>query len=219
VIKFLARTARDPAVRKEAVRRAHRLLGIDGDGRLHRDAVAPDLTETVLVVAAEDGDEHLMSDLVARLGRKEEASIRSNLVATLAAFRKPELAARARALVLTETLHGWEPEMLIANQIASPFTRDDAWQWLMAHGGQLLARFREVPVRQWVLSNAGYLCDSARSAEIDAYLAELAPQVEGGQREAASARERARLCAKQREVLLPALRSFFLQAAHPSRTR
>jgi len=53
------------------------------------------------------------------------------------------------------------------------------------------------------------LCDEAQGDAVDRYLARFAAQVDGGAREAASSRERLRLCAAQRAKLAADVRAVF----------
>ncbi len=215
-IKFLARVARDPGVRREASSRALRFLGFDGDGRIHREALQSEVAGTALAVAAEDGGERVFDAMLAHLQHTDDAHIRSMLIDAFAAYEKPALAQRARDLALSGSLRGSEPQWIVLMQIVSPHTRDDAWKWLRANSDALLASSKEATARLWVMNSAGYMCDDARTAEVVSYLDQIASKVEGGPRAAASAGERSRLCGKQRAALLPATRKFFVEHAPSS---
>ena len=97
VIAFLALTARDAGVRREAAARGRAWLGFGKDGKIHPEAVSPELVGVSLRVAAADGGARFFDALVAALAaeKREEGSGR-RIVATADRQRDGPRAGRAR---------------------------------------------------------------------------------------------------------------------------
>lgn len=199
VLGFLARTARDPAVRREAMARARAFLGADrgGDGRIHPEAVAPDLLEMVLAVAGEDGA--LFDRMLDELTRSEDGLLRRRLLVGLSSARNPRTRDRALALALDPRLRTNEVMTPLFRQMSDPEGREHAWTWLEAHYDALVARLGP--------ENAGYLphlaasfCDSASAERVRSFFGPRVSDIQGGPRILASALETVALCAARAEV-------------------
>jgi len=204
VIEFLALTARDPEVRREAAARGRAWVA----GK--RDAVGLDLAGAALVVAAQEGDDALFDALAGRLATEQGQRERRLIVRALGSATRPELAARARALILDPTSHFTQRELLgpLRAQMASPDTREAAWDWMQKNIDPLIARLPE----SWGGSAAWLpvpFCDARRADETSRLFEPRVARLAGGPRDLAAALEEMRLCAARRAAQAPGARAFF----------
>jgi alanyl aminopeptidase len=114
----LAIDARDPAARAEAKRRARAYLG--KDQHVHGEALDANLAEVALTAAGQDADAALFDALLAHFTSTEDAVQRNALLAALSAAHRPELAARARDLMLTGPLRQTEILVPLVTQLEEP---------------------------------------------------------------------------------------------------
>jgi alanyl aminopeptidase len=216
VIEFLADVGRDGPIRREAARRGQQLLGFGGDGRLHLDAVAPELVEPALAVAIQEGSGAFFDALVAHLRASEDDLLRSRMLKALGAARTPALAERARTLSLDPEVRINETLAPLWPQMAEPATRPAAWQWIKAHFDALTARLsqREAGETPWLTAS---FCDAANAADVQAFFAPRIQALAGGPRNLAGAVEAIRLCAARVAAQRESARTFFTRVTSARR--
>jgi alanyl aminopeptidase len=204
VIDLLAFTARDPAVRREAAARGRAFL----DGKA--DAVIPELLGTALTVAMEEGDAALFDKLLARLAVEQAPRERYAILRALGRATRPELAVRARALVLDASVHLSPREVLapLQVQLGQPALRDAAWAWARQNVDALLGRLPERRRSAIVWLPVGF-CDARHAAELKALFEPRLAEIPGGPRDLAGAVEDLELCAAERAAQEPSVRAFF----------
>ncbi len=209
LLEVMALVARDPGTRREAARRARRLLGVGGDGALARDAAPADLVQTVLVVAAEDGDAALFDAMEAHLHATEDGMLRRQLLRALGSFRAPELAARARALTLDARLRPDERFRPLRAQLDDPATREDAWRYLTEQYDAIAARAGSSIWMANLPGLADVFCTAERASEVERFFAPRVSELSGGPRNLASAVETIRLCAALVDAQRQSTAAFF----------
>ncbi len=215
VINFVAWTARDPGLRREAAERGRAYVGFGKDGAIHDDAVDRQLAATAMRIAGAEGDAALFDALLAELAKTEKEIVRERILAALTASTRPELSARALDLTFDSRLRGDEALAPLNGQLALPETRDAAWTWLEGHVDAVLARLP--PGRAARLAWAGAVfCDAAHAEAIQRLFGDRAKKLDGGPREIAGAVESVRLCAARRDAAGPALRALFSGAKRPT---
>jgi alanyl aminopeptidase len=163
----------------------------------------------------QDADGATWDTMLSRLVSTEDPLSRGRLISAMALSRKPELAARARALALKAAPVLRREELLwgIGNQLGDPALRDEAWAWLKTHFDELFAKVKdEDHGGTWLLGLAGSLCDDTRADEVERFYAPRLAGIEGGARAAASAVESIRLCAALRTAQEPSARAFFAKS-------
>jgi cytosol alanyl aminopeptidase len=208
ILGFLARTARDPAVRAEAAKRGRAYVGYGTDGKLHPEAVDPDLGWLALAVALEDAEPALFEAVVSRLGTTDDEIVRGRLFAGLGAARTPGLAARARELALDPRVRKTETLSTLWSQLSDVRTRDEAWSWVQDHIDALIEKIS--PARAGGLPHlAASYCDEEHAKQLEALFSARAAQLDGGPRNLALATESIRLCAARRAAQEPSVRAFF----------
>jgi alanyl aminopeptidase len=208
VISFLARSADDRRVRREAAARGRAYAGSGPGGRWNPAAVSAELAGDALAVAVQEGDAALFGALEARLGTEQRDVDRRRILAALGAANNPELGARARALALDPRVHGNEVTITLRVQLDMPETRDAAWSWLRDHLDALLGRMSG-PYAAAVISLGASFCDRRHAEELEKMFATRAQALEGGPRNLAAALEQVRLCAARREAQEAGVRAFF----------
>lgn len=214
VINFLAWTARDPALRREAAERGRAYVGFGKDGAIHPEAVDRQVAGAALRVAGSEGDAALFDALLAQLAKADKEVVRDRILGALSAVQRPELAARALELTFDPRVRGDEALTPLSGQLAQPETRDAAWTWLEGHVDAVLARLPPARAARLAWSGAVF-CDAAHADAIERLFGERAKKLDGGPREIAGAVESVRLCAARREAAGPALRALFSGARHP----
>ncbi len=209
VIDYLATFVEDRRTRREAVRRAHRMLGYGrrGDGQIHRDAVDANLVDTVLKVAVQEGDAAFFDHLLERLIASDDSLLRGQLLRALASVRDPELGARALALTLDERVRVNELWTVLTAQLRLPERRDAAWAWIEQNFDALAARLETGAGH--LPSFAGMFCSEERAAEVEAFFTERVNELPGGPRNLANALEEIRLCVAKVEAQQQSAREFF----------
>jgi alanyl aminopeptidase len=190
VIDFLAMTARDPAVRREAARRGRAYLGQDA---LDPGAVSPELAPVALAVAMEEGDAALFDRMAARFAATEDARIRGQLLDAMGHARDPALAERARMMALDPRLRVNEVMTPINAQMGTPETREAAWAWVRANFEGLEQRVASTRAggMPWM---AAQFCDEPHLREAQEFFGPRIERLPGGPRNLAGATEAIRLC-------------------------
>ena len=209
VIGHMATFVEDRATRRQAVQRAHRYLGYGrgGDGELHPDAVDANLVETVLEVAVQDGDDAFFDHMIERVFASDDARVRSELLGAIASARKPEHAARARALALDERLRVNEIRDVLVPQSRNRETRDAMWTWLTENFGALRDRLEDGAARTPAVGSA--FCSEEKATAVSEFFASRIDSLPGGPRILANVLEEIRLCAAKVEAHRASAQAFF----------
>ncbi len=197
LVGFFAGTLKDPAVRKEMNQAGRAVLGLDGDGALHADAVPQDLRDTALTVAVQEGGKAAFDAAEKHFRASQDAVLRSQLLGAMGSTRDPGLNERARALV-------FEPGLLRRNEIfpvvggqaGDAATRPALRAWTDAHFKEIEAKLAPAGAAVVNLYAAG-MCSDADAAELQEKFAARMADVEGGPRQLKQTVEAIRMCAAQ----------------------
>jgi cytosol alanyl aminopeptidase len=208
VITFLAGAARDRGVRGEAAARGRAYIGFEKDGKIHPEAVSPELAGLALRVAAAEGGAPFFDALVTTLASEQREEERARILMALGSATAPALAARARELEMDPRLHGNEVTRILYYQLQAPETRDAAWAFFTANVDKLLARLPGPWASSLMRFGSSY-CDRGHRAELEKLFAPRVDKIEGGPRSLAGALEEMSLCAARREANEPGARAFF----------
>jgi alanyl aminopeptidase len=201
---FLAFTARDAAVRKEASKLGHAY--VEG-GVVHENAVDPNLVSIALTVAVQE-DAALFDVVLGMLDKTDDEVVRSRLLAALSSVQEPKLAMRALALTLDPRLHTNEILTPIWTQIGQPETRELAWKYVLATFDAIVSRLSAG--RAAALSGlAGRFCDDKHRAEAESFFRPRLESLEGSPRIFSAALESIDLCVARKAAQEPALRAYF----------
>ena len=177
---FLAFTAETPQYRDETIARVRSYFGLEGVE--DSEALLSDEYRDAFTLFVQDGGEEAFSLLSDQMsGRSSDAQFTLAAAYALGTARSPELAAIARQRVLDGVYGPREAYSIIANQMAEPLVREEAWAWLKENYPSFLER---IP-RQWPRRTPGLVqsfCDLSRLDELDELFdqfGDLAPGYEG----------------------------------------
>jgi alanyl aminopeptidase len=140
LVEFLGRVVEDPDVRRDLVARGRRYVGFGANGRIDPDAVAPELVEAAVSVAARDGGAEFFDHLVRLLGNETAPEVRDAIVSGIGATNDPVLLVRARNLLLEEVVSTNEVWVLL-DALSRPQVLEGTWAWLGGNLDRLLDRY------------------------------------------------------------------------------
>jgi alanyl aminopeptidase len=185
VVELVTLVLEDPAMRREALRRARAWAngGPNASG---------DLLQTALIVGVQDGD--VFDAIATRLETENDGFERRRLLEAIGSARDPALARRARELALGSTVRSNEIIRPIRAQFRIESERVAAWLWLKDNYAALVTRLpgsyaAELP------RLAGSFCDEAHAADVEQFFATRVGDLPGGPRNLEGALEQIRLCA------------------------
>jgi alanyl aminopeptidase len=201
---LLADFARDPALRASLGTRGRAVLGIDGDGVLKPDAVAPDQRALALAMAATSGDGALFDAMTKAFRASTDSVLRGQLLSALGRFTDPALAARARAISLEDGTRSNELTIVAFSQLGERESRADARQWLRSEYDALMKKGPRGLGGGFVRLDAFARCSDANADAISAWHEPRLREVEGGPRRLAQSIEGIRLCAALKAGQQPA---------------
>ena len=212
VIQFLALDAGDSEVLSRAARLGRAWVG--QDGRLHPEAVSPDLRDVSVRAAGRAGGKSEFDAMEARLLASDESTVRLALAGGLGSFLQPELAERARTLVLSTKLRLWERFRILFFQAYTPELRTGLTDWLVAHQEPLGASMAESDVQ--LLPELLTWCAESDAARVNADFAPLARTYPSLPFQLRKAEERVRLCAASRAVQAPSVAGYLAGPSPPA---
>lgn len=195
LLDLLADFARDPELGAKLAAEGRRVLGLDGDGVLKPDAVAPDRRALALKMAAIRGDVAVFEAMAGAFHASDDSLLRGQLLSALGRFENPALAARARAISLEPGTRSNEVIAVLGNQLGVPALREGARRWLREEYDALMAKAPRGLGGGFVRFDAQDRCSGEEAAEIEAWHGPRLREVEGGPRRLAQSIEGIRLCA------------------------
>ena len=144
------------------------------------------------------------------LERPRTRTVAGGIIGALSRALKPELAARARQLVLGGKLRQTEMLQPLWEQFSEPALRDDVWAWMKPRFDELVAKAKNLSFgSSQIFGMLGLFCDDAHADEVESFIAPRLDAIDGGRRAGAQAVEDIRLCAAKRKVQEPSAREFF----------
>jgi len=196
---------RDPALRKEAARRAARWLGLGSPA--DKTALPPEIVEVALSIVVQEGDPEVWSALASLLAKTDDALARWQLL--IAMMRTPDaaLAGKARQMVLDGTIRSSEVFRAIATMMFVPEQGEATWQWFAKNVDALAARAPE-GVSGYFPALAEHLCDDKREAEIRGLFNPRLDKFVGARRELENTIERLHVCSAIRRQQAEAANRF-----------
>ena len=170
-------------------------------------AVAPEMLDTVLHLAASRGDRALHDRLLTELHKATELQDRDRLFAAMGSFRDPALVKQSLDLVLAGDFALTETIDLLWAAAGWRGTRDLAWAYLLQHYDELAAHLPKERISRLVRLGAGY-CSEAKRAETAEFFRARNAQALGGPRDYQQTLESFTLCVAFRERQLASVTKF-----------
>jgi alanyl aminopeptidase len=178
-------------------------------------AIPRDMTGSVLHVAAEFGNRGLFDQLHQAALQEKNHEQRQRLIGALGAFRDPEIAKAAVALLLTKEFDARESFFpLLFGPRAYPETRDLPFQFVQQNIDQLLEVIPREVGEDFAANLpfvGGAFCDASHRAALQAFFEDRVKTYAGGPRNLAQTLEGIDLCIAQRQKLAPELAAFLQQ--------
>ncbi len=210
VLSFLAFTAKDPAVRAEARKRGLAYLGYEADGKIHPEAVDPNLVGIALGVVGEEADRSLWDSVKAELAKTEDAELRGRLLGVLVSAKKAELVPLVRDLAFDPVLRATEVTAPIWSKLGENETRDATWAWVKGNFDRLLVTVPKHHGQTQLISMGESFCDEAHARDVEAFFTPArVAAIDGAPRVLASTLEELHLCAAKRKLQEASAREFF----------
>ena len=171
--------------------------GVQGDGRLHKDAVPQELRGAAIAVAVAEGGAQAF-DLAERHFRAEQdPTLRGQLLGAMGRVQDPALAERARGFVFEDgLLRRNEIFGAVGGQVEHEALRPAVREWIDEHFTTLEAKLSPAGAALIHLYSAG-MCSSADAAELESKFAARMAKIEGGPLELKQQVEGIRLCEAQ----------------------
>jgi alanyl aminopeptidase len=208
VVGVMAFQARDKAVRAELAKRGVTYVGAAGDGKVHPEAVDPDLLDEALNVAVQDRGAPFAKDVMAHLKTERSGFIRGRLLSALTRSTDPAIAAEVRAMALSDDLRTNEIPTVVFGMMSERENRAATWVWFKDNF-EALKKKTPPNNREGLVGIGGYFCTAAEAAEYEAFITPRVEDVRGAPRTLASTLEQIKACAtlveKQRPIAVKAL--------------
>jgi alanyl aminopeptidase len=222
VVGYLARDARVPRLREELLRRVRPWIAdaARGDGAspgprpAGAPRIEPELVETAIAVAANDGDEATFAAILRALETHKDAAVRRRLAKGLVFVSDPKRAARTHALFLQRSLRAGDLRNYFRELIHAPEARPHAWRWLERSFDAIAAK---LPPN---LFGVGELpryyegaCTDAAAADLERLFRPRVARLVGAPRNLDAAVQIVRTCAKAAAAQRENVRAFFSKVA------
>jgi aminopeptidase N len=159
-----------------------------------RKAVAPDMVETVLSLAAESGDAAFFDRLLAEARRVTDRRERGQILGALGVFAAPKLRDRAFALTLSSEFDLREALGGLQGAFWHHQSRDAAWSFLKSHWDAIVPRMRADETIWLVSAVPQAFCDPAHRKDVADFLGKKATQSPGASHALAESLERVDVC-------------------------
>jgi alanyl aminopeptidase len=193
LVDFLAKTAKQPALRAELVNMARAYTGFGTDGKIHPDTANPIIVGTALVVAVDELGNDFVDHLYQLAIGSTDAVVRGRALDAIGNTKDPEKAAEVRELVLSPQLRDNEIYSILYPQVSMPETRDATWLWFQQNLDSILTRLPEERWGRMTFIGAAF-CNTEKQAEVQAFFADRVESMTGGRRGLAQALENVDLC-------------------------
>jgi alanyl aminopeptidase len=197
VIELVTLVLEEPAMRREALRRARAWVTSNR-------AASSDLLQTALVVGVQDGGAEIFDAIVRRLETETDGFERRRMLAAIGSARDPALAARARDLALSNTVRANEVLRAVGASFRVESQRDAAFEWMKERYSALVVRLPSSHASELPRLTATF-CDEARVASVGEFFATRVRDLPGGPRNLEGTLEQIHLCAarveRQREAV------------------
>ena len=184
LIRFVA--PEDPKLATEARRLAFRWTR-------DRKAIDPEMVDSVLLVAAQTGDEALFDAFFAAAKATTESLERRDLMIALLSFTDPALARRGLSLLLDASFDIRESTTALRYSSRSTPPRRETHDFITANFEPLTKRVARDTPGYWPAYAAG-LCSEMDRAEVEAFWRDRIPNYVGGERTLKQALEQIQLC-------------------------
>jgi aminopeptidase N/puromycin-sensitive aminopeptidase len=174
------------------------------------DSVDPNIVETALRIAAENGDAKLWDAFHTHMQQAKTPGEHYNYLTALERFRDPALLERTLQLAMSDEVRSQDTPRVIGNVMRNGAGGKIAWEFVRTNFQQIKAK-SSVWSAAFMLFSAGNLCSTQANEELQQFYQQVhLPAAERGVKQAV---ERNADCARFRDKQQPALAQFLQKNA------
>ncbi|MBY0511706.1 MAG: M1 family metallopeptidase [Rhodospirillaceae bacterium] len=133
IVNMVAMEGKQPAARAELAKRGAAFLGLGGDGKIHRDAVDPNLLDHALDITVQDVGAPAAEAIFKHLKTERDAITRTRMIGALVHSTDPAIAKRVRDLALSKELRVNEIPAIVYGGMSERANVAAAWAWFKAN--------------------------------------------------------------------------------------
>jgi alanyl aminopeptidase len=212
LVRLAGREGADPRLVAEARTLADRWLK---DKR----AVAPEMVDTVLSIAAAHGDAAFHQQLLTAVRTEKERKTRQQLIGALASFTDPALVKQSLGLMLDKDVDPRETVWMLFGASQGSRTREVAFDFVRENYDRLVgsspdARLPEEAGVRMSFVGGGF-CSAERRQQVEAFFQERSARAPGGPRVLAQVLESVDQCIALKEAQGQSVEAFLGQRATP----
>jgi len=212
LVRLAGRDGRDPALVAEARALADTWLK-------DKKAVAPEMVEVVLAIAAAKGEEAFREKLVAAVRSEKERHTRQQLIGALGSFTDPDIVKKNLSLVFEKGLDPRETIWMVFAASQSVRTQGVAFDFVTAHYDRLVG---DSPDSVLPMEAAGRMvfigrnfCDAASRQQLADVFTERSAKASSGLRQLHQVLEVVDQCAALKQAQAASIEAFLTRRAAP----
>jgi aminopeptidase N len=164
VLLVLGELGRDPEVIRAANEFTQKYLQ-------NPESVDPTLAQTMLAVAALNGDEKLYNQFVQAMGNAKTPEVYYNLGFSLLGFEDPALLKRTILFATGPNVRNQDAPFIFAGALQNPYTRDQAWPLIKENWPAIEKKFT-MSSGAAVVNASGSFCTAQEKQEVQQFFTE-----------------------------------------------
>jgi alanyl aminopeptidase len=197
VVRFIADTGNNKAVREKLIDMAKTYTGYKTDGELHEDLVNTNLLTTALSIAVEDLDQDFTNHLVALLDKAKDGTIRGRLLSAISSTNNPKFVEELRGWILSDRLRSNEIFTILFSQVGDKDKQEGMWTWVKDNFEAFKLR-----IPTWIQGRLPFVgsgfCSEEKKNELKNFFDPIVEDLSGGPRTLAQVTESIDLCIVKR---------------------
>ena len=203
LIWFLAVDAREPHLSRALAERGRELVGYQGDGKVKRDALHPNLHRVALHAGLREIGLSFAEVLVKHFNEKRDPVMHTHILHALAHSTDPEVIRRVRSLILDDpNVSGRDASQLLRRHAEKADNRASLFDWIVANYNAIRKRIPHSHVK-WLPWRAQGTCDRDSLKRVEAFLTMPDKSDHIDRQVVANVLEEVRLCIAIAEAQLP----------------
>lgn len=135
------------------------------------EAIDAGIRSRVWIVGVRELPAEFADGLVKHLLESQDPQVRLDAALALGRAEDPDIAGRARSLLLEPRLAPDLMLSMLAAQMHSPITRDATWTWFMQHGDEVIAKLPAI-YQPFLVRVGDRFCDAERRDALEKFLGE-----------------------------------------------
>ena len=170
LIWFLVVDAREPHLGRALAERGRELIGYQSDGKIHRDALHPNLHRVALHAGLQEIGLPFAEVLIKHLYEKRDPVMHTHILRALAHSTDPIVIRRVRSLILDDpNVSGRDASQLLRRHADKADNRASLFEWIVANYSVIRKRIPHSHVK-WLPWRAQGTCDRDSLKRVEAFL-------------------------------------------------